>query len=218
MKKVLLGIVLIFAIVAQMRAQVPYYGATVGKEHFFVYHSLKIRPGINNQRTYTTLQFGVNDWFSVGTDLTTGPGEKFVGYYLRVGKKFNQWFSVGLQSAPTFDLDDSHKFGYLNTGFFMNGDITKDGKLFWTINTWHTIDKDGENTFDQYWYLAGKLPTGKNSSFWPHIGLTHSWKFNEDSDLAAGFFYVYKQYSFYIWGNDFFKEHPRLTLAVDFTF
>ena len=75
-----------------------------------------------------------------------------------------------------------------------------------------------ENTFDQYWYLAGKLPTGKNSSFWPHIGLTHSWKFNEDPDLAAGFFYVYKQYSFYLWGNDFFKEHPRLTFAIDFTF
>ena len=100
----------------------------------------------------------------------------------------------------------------------MNGDITKDGKLFWTTNTWHTIDKDGNNTFDQYWYLAGNIPIGKNWSFWPHIGLTHSWKFNEDPDLAAGFFWVFKKYSFYLWGNDFFKEHPRLTVAVDFTF
>ena len=212
------GIVSLCICSFELDAQVPYYGATVGKEHFFGYHSLKVRPGINNQRTYTTLQYGVNDCFSIGTDLTTGPGEKFIGYYLRVGKKFSQWFSAGIQSAPTFDLDDSHKFGYLNTGLFMNGDITEDGKLFWTTNTWHTVNGKGEHTLDQYWYLAGKLPVGENSSFWPHIGLVHSWFFNSDPDLAAGFFYVYKQYSFYIWGNDFFKKHPRLTLAIDFTF
>lgn len=218
LKIVFIGAAFLFLGINEMRAQVPYYGATVGKGKVFGYHSLKVRPGINNQRTYTTLQFGINDWFSVGSDLTTGPGEKFIGYYLRVGKKFSQWFSAGIQSAPTFDLDNSHKFGYLNTGFFMNGDITKNGKLFWTTNTWHTIDKNGNNTFDQYWYLAGNIPVGNNWSFWPHIGLTHSWKFNEDPDLAVGFFWVYKKYSFYLWGNDFFKEHPRLTVAVDFTF
>ena len=107
---------LLSAISVSSFAQVPYYGSTVGAEHLFGYHSLKVRPGINNQRTYTTLQYGINDWFSIGTDLTTGPGEKFIGYYGRVGKAFNQWFSIGVQMTPCFDLDGSHIFGYLNTG------------------------------------------------------------------------------------------------------
>jgi hypothetical protein len=164
------------------------------------------------------LQYGINDWFSIGTDLTTGPDEREIGYYLRVGKKFSKWFSAGVQMTPSFDLEDSHKFCYNTTGLFMNGNITSDGKLFWTSNTWHTANKDAEFGLEQWWYLAGNLPLTKNSSIWPHIGLVHSWKFNEDADLAAGFFYVYKQYSLYLWGNDFFKDHPRVTLAVDFTF
>ena len=217
MKKILLAL-LAFCGCLMASAQVPYYGPTVGEHHLFGYHSLKIRPGVNNQRTYTTLQYGINNWFSIGTDLTTGPGEKYIGYYARVGKKVSQWFSAGVQMTPSFDLDNSHKFGYLNTGFFLNGDITSDGKFFWTSNTWYTIYDGSDNTIEQWWYLAGKFKLGKNGSIWPHIGLVHSWEFNQEADLAAGFFYVYKQYSLYLWGNDFFKDHPRLTLAVDFTF
>ena len=36
--------------------------------------------------------------------------------------------------------------------------------------------------------------------------------------LAIGAYYVYKKYSFYIWGNDFFSSHPRGTVALDFSF
>lgn len=217
MKKILLSMIMLALSVAAS-AQVPYYGATVGKHHLFGYHSLKVRPGINNQRTYTTLQYGINDWFSIGTDLTTGPGEKFIGYYGRVGKKFSDWFSAGVQMTPSFDLDNSHKFGYFTTGLFLNGNITSDGKLFWTSNTWHTANKGADNTLEQWWYLGGNFKLSKNSSIWPHIGLVHSWMFDADPDLAVGFFYVYKQYSLYLWGNDFFKDHPRMTLAIDFTF
>lgn len=199
-------------------AQVPYYGATVGEHRLFGYHSLKVRPGVNNQRTYTTLQYGINNWFSIGTDLTTGPEEKFIGYYARVGKTFSKWFSAGVQITPSFDLDNSHKFAYNTTGLFMNGNITCDGKLFWTSNTWHTANKGADNTLEQWWYLGANLKLTKNSSIWPHVGVVHSWMFDKDLDLAAGFFYVYKQYSLYLWGNDFFKDHPRLTLALDFTF
>lgn len=217
MGKALLAIWLFFAC-AGVFAQVPYYGATVGEHKFFGYHSLKVRPGINNQRTYTTLQFGINNWFSLGTDLTTGPGEKFVGYYARVGKTFSKWFSAGIQMTPSFDLDNSHKFGYNTTGLLMNGNITGDGKLFWTSNTWHTAVRNSGFTLEQWWYLCGNFKLTENSSIWPHIGVVHSWFFDQEPDLAAGFFYVYKHYSFYLWGNDFFKEHPRMTLAVDFTF
>lgn len=217
MKKIIYCFLLLLLCLS-IKAQVPYYGATVGKNHLFGYHSLKVRPGENNQRTYTTLQYGINDWFSIGTDLSTGPDEKYSGYYVRVGKKYNKWFSAGIQLTPSFDLDDNHKFSYNTTGLFLNGNITDDGKLFWTSNTWHTAYKDSQYTLEQWWYLCGNIPLSKNSSIWPHIGAVHSWKFDQDLDIAAGFFYMYKQYCLYIWGNDFFTEHPRLTLAVDFTF
>lgn len=50
------------------------------------------------------------------------------------------------------------------------------------------------------------------------VGIIHSWKFDEDIDLAIGAYYVYKEYSFYIWRNDFFSSHPRATVALDFSF
>lgn len=50
------------------------------------------------------------------------------------------------------------------------------------------------------------------------VGIIHSWEFDEDIDLAIGAYYVYKKYSFYIWGNDFFSSHPRGTVALDFSF
>ena len=50
------------------------------------------------------------------------------------------------------------------------------------------------------------------------IGIVHDWKFQQSVDLAIGAWYTYKKYSFYLWGNDFFKENPRVTVAVDFTF
>ncbi len=218
MKKIIIMVLVTISYTANMAAQVPYYGATVGKHHLFGYHSLKFRPGINNQRTYTTLQYGLNDWFSIGTDLTTGQAERNIGYYARVGKKFNKWLCAGIQMTPSFDLENNHKFTYNTTGLFLNGNITEDGKLFWTSNTWHTANKGADNTLEQWWYIAGNIPLTNNSSFWPHIGMVHSWEFDQDADLTAGFFYVYKQYSLYLWGNDFFKEHPRVTLAVDFTF
>ena len=55
-------------------------------------------------------------------------------------------------------------------------------------------------------------------SLYPMIGIVHDWKFQEPVDLAVGAWYTYKNYSFYLWGNDFFKENPRVTVAVDFTF
>lgn len=39
----------------------------------------------------------------------------------------------------------------------------------------------------------------------------------DGSVYAVGFYWVYKKYSFYLWGNDFFTKHPRMTVAVDFT-
>ena len=67
-------------------------------------------------------------------------------------------------------------------------------------------------------YAQGSnIRVNDNDSIVPMIGLIHSWRFNEPIDMAAGFYWVCKKYSLYLWGNDFFTPTPRVTEAVDFT-
>ena len=79
------------------------------------------------------------------------------------------------------------------------------------------LTKEGKDPFNQWWYLGGNININENNSIVPMLGIIHSLRFDSDMDIAAGFYYVYKKYSFYLWGNDFFKNHPRITLAIDFT-
>jgi len=216
-KQFIVGILFIIGSITTSLAQVPFYGATVGEHHLYGYHSVKFRPGTNNTATYTTIHYGITPWFSVGTDLTTSPGVRNIGYTLRVGRMFSRWFSAGLHVTPSFDLDNSHRFACNTTGLFLNGNIAGDSKLFWVSNTWHAANRDADDTLDQWSYLASRIPLA-GSSIWPHIGIGHSWKFDRNADLAAGFFYVIRNYNFYLWGNDFFEDHPRVTVGVDFTF
>lgn len=72
--------------------------------------------------------------------------------------------------------------------------------------------------YKQWWYLGSNIKFNQSNSLVPMVGIIHSWKFDEDIDLAIGAYYVYKKYSFYIWGNDFFSSHPRATVALDFSF
>ena len=39
-------------------AQIPYFAGTVGDGKLYGYSSVKVRPGINHQETYTTFQYG----------------------------------------------------------------------------------------------------------------------------------------------------------------
>ena len=55
-------------------AQIPYYAGTVGNGKLYGYTSVKVRPGINKQETYTTFQYGLGDHFATGLDLYTGLG------------------------------------------------------------------------------------------------------------------------------------------------
>ena len=47
-------------------AQIPYYAGTVGDGKLYGYTSLKVRPGINHQETYTTFQYGLGDHWATG--------------------------------------------------------------------------------------------------------------------------------------------------------
>ena len=79
----------------QAIAQIPYYAGTVGDGKMYGYSSVKSRPGINHQETYTTFQYGLGEEVATGIDLYTGPGCAYWGALLRYGHKLNKWFNVG---------------------------------------------------------------------------------------------------------------------------
>ena len=217
MKRILTG--LFFSVIScTMYAQVPYWGGTVGKERVYGYTSVKFRPGINALQNYTTLQFGVTDWFSVGTDLYADRESVNHGLYLRLGKKWNKWISTGVQTAYVSDIRDNYKFTIVSTVLIFNGFIIPSGYLTWTSNTWMTFNRDGNNIYEHWLYLGSNIIFNDKHSLFPMVGVVHDWKFQSEVDLAVGAWYTYDKYSIYIWGNDFFKVHPRITVAIDFTF
>lgn len=199
------------------KAQVPYFSGTVGNGKLYGYTSLKFRPGINNQETYTCFQYGLGDYAATGVDLYTGLNSAYAGVLVRGGYKVNQWFGIGGQLTPSFDLNNSMKFSYLTAAIYMNGSITSDGNLFWCSNTWFGINKGADDTISQWTYLGYSIPTYKNQSITPMVGAIHSWKFDQDVDLAIGAYYSIGKWNIYLWGNDFFKEYPRFVIGIDFT-
>lgn len=217
MKKVILTlVVMIIAITAT--AQVPYFAGTVGDGKLYGYTSLKFRPGKNAQETYTTFQYGTGNYTAAGLDLYTSNGSSYIGALFRAGKKLSQWFGIGGQITPSFDLSNNMKFCYLTTALYMNGSITNDGKLFWCSNTWWGVNKDAPFTLTNWEYLGYAFALKNGHSISPMIGAIHSWKFDQDADLALGAYYTIKNWNIYLWGNDFFKDHPRVVLGVDFAF
>jgi len=115
----------------KVMAQIPYYAATVGDGKLYGYTSMKARPGINHQETYTTFQYGLGDHWATGLDLYTGPGCAYWGALVRYGMNISKWYNIGAEVTPSFNLNDSFKFSYLTSALYMNGAITRDGRLFW---------------------------------------------------------------------------------------
>ena len=66
-------------------------------------------------------------------------------------------------------------------------------------------------------YLGMNIPVGRNRSISPMIGAIHSWKFDQDVDLALGMYYSVNSWNFYIWGNDLLKRNPRVVIGIDFS-
>lgn len=215
MKKILLSLVLaLFAFDAM--AQVPYFAGTVGDGKLYGYTSLKVRPGINAQETYTCFQYGIGNHMAVGTDIYTAVGSAYWGFLARYGAKISPWFGIGGQVTPSFNLNDSFKYSYTTGAVYMNGQITSDGKLFWCSNTWLGFNKDADDTFTNWEYLGYTFSVKNGHSITPMLGAIHSWKFDQDVDMAAGLYYSIKNWNIYLWGNDFFKDNPRVVVGIDF--
>lgn len=218
MKKYLLTLFIALSALTDIKAQIPYFAGTVGDGKLYGYTSIKFRPGINAQETYTNFQYGITDYGAVGLDLYTSNGSAYTGFLIRGGYSFSKWFSVGAQVTPSFNLNDSFRFSYLTGAIYLNGNISSDGKFFWCSNTFITINDGDKDTYMNWEYLGMNIPTIKGQSITPMAGLIHSWKFDQDIDLAIGAYYTIRNWNIYLWGNDFFKSNPRIVAGVDFTF
>ena len=212
--------VVVFAIVllstVKVMCQIPYYAGTVGDDKMYGYSSVKFRPGQNHQETYTTFQYGVGDHFATGIDLYTGPDCAYWGALVRYGRNISKWFNVGAEVTPSFNLNDSFKFSYLTSALYLNGVLSADGNLFWCSNTWWGVYKGADNTFSNYEYIGYTVHFKNGRSITPMAGTIHSWKFDKDVDLAAGFYVSQGNWNLYLWGNDFLKSHPRFVVGIDF--
>lgn len=197
-------------------AQIPYFAATVGDGKLYGYTSLKARPGINHQETYTTFQYGLGDHFATGIDLYTGPDCAYWGALVRYGVKPSKWFNVGAEVISSFNLNDSFKFSYLTSGLYLNGAITGDEHLFWCTNTWWVVNDGADDAYFNYEYLGYTIPLKDDRSITPMIGAVHSWRLNQDPEPAAGLYFTFKNWNIYLWGHDFLYSHPRLVVGIDF--
>lgn len=198
-------------------AQIPYFAKTVGRDGLYAYTSLKVRPGLNSQESYTTIQYGLNKSLATGMDLYSIKGNVYWGALVRYGTSLSKYFNFGFQVTPSFNLSDNFKFSYLTSALYLNGNITKDGKNFWCSNTWWGVNDGAPNTLKQWTYIGHCFTLGKDASITPMVGEIHSWKMDEDMDISIGAYYSFKRYNLYLWGDKLFESHPRIVVGLDIT-
>ena len=218
MKKLLLFVCVMFIAIAA-KAQVPNFGTTAGNQKLYGYSAMKYRAKEKSWETYSTLQYGVTDYMNVGADLYTVGSSTYLGYTFRTGTKISPYFSIGAQFTPSFNLGENHKFAYMTEALYMNGNITKDGRMFWVTDTWLEQTSHEFSSAKQWTYLGYTCPLGnKGNSITPMAGIIHDWKFESDVDLSFGAYYSHKNINVYVWTNDILTDHPRFILAVEFKF
>ena len=215
MKKIICSIILTQTF-CLLFAQVPYFAGTVGNGKLYGYTSLKVRPGVNCQESYTCFQYGIGNSFAAGTDIYTGFNSVYWGFLARYGTKISPWFNIGAQVTPSFDMNDSFRYSYTTGAVYMNGQLTNDGKLFWCSNTWSGFNRCTENSYTNWEYLGYTFSLKNGKFLTPMVGAIHSWQFDQDIDLAAGLYYSIGKFNIYLWGNDFLNDHPRIVAGIDF--
>ena len=217
MKRIVLILILIIGLTYSANSQIPYFAPTVGNQKLYGYTSLKFRPGLNTQETYTTFQYGIGSLTATGLDLYTDGNSTYGGVLARFGYSFSKWIKVGIQITPSFEVTNNMKFSYLTNALYLNGNITENGKYFWVSNTWYNINRGSTNTINQYLYLGTTYSLTKEQSITPMVGVIYSWDLNKKADLTFGFYWTIKRFNIYLWTNDVLNNHPRLVIGIDFT-
>jgi len=212
-------LLLLIVIPLFVQAQIPNFGTTVGDHNLYGYSSLKYQAKIHNWETYSTLQYGIGRFFQCGVDLSTNNGSSYLGYVVRSGIDISKYFKIGIQLTPSFDLAQNHKFSYTTSAVYINGDITKEGRLFYVTDLWLENNTNGMFTSSQWTYLGYRFNINqKGDRITPLIGAIHSWKFDKAVDLSMGCYFTHKNISLYAWANNILTEKPRFVLAIEFSF
>lgn len=219
MKRALLPVFMMIITVV-VKAQVPNFGATAGDQNLYGYSAMKYRANNKTWETYSTLQYGLTDYMNIGADLYTNGSDAYIGYTFRTGKKISHYFSIGAQLTPSFDMGANHRFAYMTEALYMNGNITRDGRLFWVTNTWLEQAHHEMSSAKQWTYLGYTCPIGEKgkNSITPMAGIINDWKFESDVDLSFGAYFSHKNINLYAWTNDILTNHPRFVVAVEFKF
>lgn len=217
MKKSLITAIFVLSSVAAA-AQLPNFAPTVGNGVVYGYTLVKYHTGANAWETSSSIQYGISNYFQTGIALHTAPGVAQMGYIARGGYSFSDYFKVGGQLMPAFDLNDKYKFCYLASALFLNGKITRDGKLIWVTNTWIESNKKLQ-TAGQATYLGYNftLP-GERHLLTPMAGILHSWRFDQPADLAVGCYYTRRNVFLYLWTNNLLTGQPGILVTVEFAF
>lgn len=186
--KVLSNLLFLF-ICSLTYSQIPYFGESHKSDSFYGYHSIKIND--DNGIHYTTFQYGLTDWLTIGTDLYNGND---LGGTLRLGKKFNKYISLGIQSTSVLDMKSKFNYSYQSTGLFINGYLTD--RLFYVYNNWFT-DLD----YDNWYYLGYDLG---------NISILAG--YTDNTKISGGIYYIHNKYIWYAWYN----QDKTITLGLDF--
>lgn len=213
--KELLIFITVAVVAATAAAQVPYFASTVGDGRVYGYTSVKVRPAEDSWQSYTTFQYGVGNSLAFGADVSTlGPSVNY-GLLARATFFRSKRFNVGAQVTPSFSITDGLRFSSLTGAIYMNGDITADGRLFWTANTWLAVNRHASPTYDQWLYAGYSIPLG-SKSITPMAGMIYSWEFDRKADAAAGAYFSSGKWNFYLWADGLARKHQRLVVGVDF--
>ena len=192
-------------------AQIPYFAATVGNNNVYGYTSVKFRPGNNLQETYSTFQYGVGNMFATGIDLYTNNGGSYGGVLLRFGLPVSEWFNIGSQVTPTFDMTSNLSLSYVNTSLYLNGNITEGGKYFGVGIRGMGLTRELKIRSPNTCTWAHPTICLADKKITPMVGTIYSWKFDQDADLAIGAYWTISKFNIYLWGNDLLNVTPELS-------
>lgn len=214
MKKFISMILLAFAFMS-VNAQIPYFSGVPSKGKVYTYTSLKTGLEYSTMETYSTWTYSFTDHIAAGTDMYTWNNSVYLGYTFRFNAFKSKYIGIGAQLTPSFELGNKHQFSYFTGGIYMNGAITDN--LFWVSNTWIGINDGADNTYNNWWYLGYYQELNDKWSVTPMLGLIHSWEFNADPTIGLGAYFTYGKFDFYIWGDRFNYNEPRVIVGVDIT-
>lgn len=198
-------------------SQVPFYAPAPGDGNLFGYHSLKFRPSVNFQESFTTFQYGIGKT-AVGLELYTCPTGVYSGYTFRAGLYESNYFNVGVQTSPNFSLTDSHKFSYITSGLYLHGAFEPSGKYYWLSNTLWTVHTDKMADIEHWLYLGARFPLPGGSTLIPMAGTIHSWRFDSVPDISIGCSWAIGHYEFLVWTNNYTGDNFRIVFGIAFVY